>query len=71
MGQFKEFQSAPLTDVREIHLSRCDLHSRSVSIRSPHGCKGRFLGIKNTPDSSRQFQSAPLTDVRGDRTMRW
>ena len=37
----------------------------SVSIRSPHGCKGRFfstfVGIEFF-----KFQSAPLTDVRGD-----
>ena len=37
----------------------------NVSIRSPHGCKGRFAR-RARPDCPDRFQSAPLTDVRGD-----
>ena len=60
------FQSAPLTDVRGDTLPSFRQPAiDGVSIRSPHGCKGRF----SPPASSRRpsaFQSAPLTDVRGD-----
>ena len=37
------FQSAPLTDVRgDIRVDLTGLNIKKVSIRSPHGCKGRF-----------------------------
>ena len=38
----------------------------NVSIRSPHGCKGRFRGLHCGLLGGLPFQSAPLTDVRGD-----
>ena len=37
-----------------------------VSIRSPHGCKGRFAIDIVVYGGDAGFQSAPLTDVRGD-----
>ena len=39
-----------------------------VSIRSPHGCKGRCFR-ENGFYLYGRFQSAPLTDVRGDVAM--
>ena len=62
------FQSAPLTDVRgDGSLENADHQKPEVSIRSPHGCKGRYLR-KNPAMGPKTFQSAPLTDVRGDKT---
>ncbi len=40
-----------------------------VSIRSPHGCKGRCYCLTEQK-KLRTFQSAPLTDVRGDLSIR-
>ena len=40
-------------------------HAVIVSIRSPHGCKGRSLA-RAVEAHGEKFQSAPLTDVRGD-----
>ena len=37
-----------------------------VSIRSPHGCKGRCSLGSSFLREDWMFQSAPLTDVRGD-----
>ena len=60
------FQSAPLTDVRGDSISfRATLGQPNVSIRSPHGCKGR-CGKAMRERRQTMFQSAPLTDVRGD-----
>ena len=38
----------------------------TVSIRSPHGCKGRSILKLIARRRLGWFQSAPLTDVRGD-----
>ena len=60
------FQSAPLTDVRGDVAQACDvIVCTDVSIRSPHGCKGRSNALHQI-DMTEVFQSAPLTDVRGD-----
>ena len=60
------FQSAPLTDVRgDSFQYGLRKHHKYVSIRSPHGCKGRCLDTGPTDTSYTMFQSAPLTDVRG------
>ncbi len=60
------FQSAPLTDVRgDIYGQDWINFMMEVSIRSPHGCKGRFTSSLET-QRKQPFQSAPLTDVRGD-----
>ena len=61
-----KFQSAPLTDVRgDSGLVVRGALTIDVSIRSPHGCKGRSTGARRVHRTAR-FQSAPLTDVRGD-----
>ena len=61
------FQSAPLTDVRGDYThSAQDLLLDEVSIRSPHGCKGRCVPVRKISTQPFMFQSAPLTDVRGD-----
>ena len=60
------FQSAPLTDVRGDNAAGRGIERQQVvSIRSPHGCKGRSL-LREARLRIHQFQSAPLTDVRGD-----
>ena len=60
------FQSAPLTDVRgDTRVVKKWKITDIVSIRSPHGCKGRLISPCGYPSRAR-FQSAPLTDVRGD-----
>ncbi len=42
------FQSAPLTDVRgDPPLSVKSSHFLLVSIRSPHGCKGRYFNFND------------------------
>ena len=39
----RKFQSAPLTDVRgDCNAGYIQINLVDVSIRSPHGCKGRF-----------------------------
>ena len=61
------FQSAPLTDVRGDRACHCgSSRPNDVSIRSPHGCKGRYKLVAHYA-AGEVFQSAPLTDVRGDR----
>ena len=62
----KLFQSAPLTDVRgDTCWHTIHYDDDTVSIRSPHGCKGR-LSFDRAIRAPIRFQSAPLTDVRGD-----
>ena len=62
----KVFQSAPLTDVRgDRAIAALVAVQLGVSIRSPHGCKGRFNASLRLAVNL-LFQSAPLTDVRGD-----
>ena len=58
--KWKMFQSAPLTDVRGDREQRKQKKAeRIVSIRSPHGCKGRFVCVILSLSQEKSFNPLP------------